>query len=216
MPKRLRLELKQRLWIKSIMPFYAVYTGHIRNEVFETWNDCKPETTKRPKFKKFDTKEEAMRFQKYGPFGTEEEFDTCIYTDGSAVQKNGTFYGGYGIYYGEDDSRNTSVYLGQVTNNVAELTAIRDCLHTLTEKTAIYTDSTYALLCCTTYGDKCSKKKWPADIPNRELVRETYELYISKPFVTLVHVAAHTKLTDQHSKGNHEADCLAKLALRKV
>jgi ribonuclease HI len=198
------------------MPFYAVYTGHIRNEVFQTWEECKPETIKRAKFKKFDTLEEAQRFQKYGPFGTEEEFDTCIYTDGSAIQKHGEFYGGYGIYYGKGDPRNASVYLGKVTNNVAELTAVRDAVRTLTEKSAVYTDSTYALLCCTTYGEKCEKKKWKDDIPNKELVRETYELCKSKPFVSLVHISAHTLKQDRHSLGNEAADLLAKESIKNV
>ena len=198
------------------MPYYAVYTGHIRDEVFETWEECKAETYKKPKYKKFSTKEEAERFQKYGPFGTEEEFETCIYTDGSAIAKGGVFYGGYGIYYGEKDSRNRSVYLGKATNNVAELTAIRDCVVALTEKAAIYTDSTYALLCCSTYGEKCKKKKWTGDIPNVELVRETYELCQSKPFITLVHVTAHTLQQDRHSLGNREADALAKQSLKNL
>jgi len=195
---------------------YAVYTGHIRNEVFETWEECKSEIHKKPKYKKFDTLEEAEKFKKYGPFGTAEEFNTCIYTDGSAIQKQGAFYGGYGIYYGKDDPRNTSVYLGKVTNNVAELTAIRDCVRALTEKTAIYTDSTYALLCCTSYGEKCKKKKWMGEIPNLDLVRETYELCQSKPFITLVHVNAHTLKQDRHSLGNREADSLAKQSLKNI
>jgi len=198
------------------MPFYALYTGHIRNEIFTSWEECKAEIHKKPKYKKFDTQEEAERFKKYGPFGTEEEFSTCIYTDGSAIQKHGVFYGGYGIHYGTADPRNASVYLGKVTNNVAELTAIRDCVRTLTEKTAIYTDSTYALLCCTTYGEKCKKKGWPEDIPNLELVRETYDLCHSKPFVALVHVNAHTLKQDRHSVGNREADVLAKLSLKNI
>jgi len=195
------------------MPFYAIYTGHIRNEIFDSWEECKSEIHKKPKYKKFATKEEAERFHKFGPFGTEEEFDTCVYTDGSAISKQGIFYGGYGIFYGENDPRNCSVYLGKVTNNVAELTAIRDCVRTLTEKTAIYTDSTYALLCCTTYGEKCEKKKWPPETPNLALVKETYELCRSKPFITLVHVTAHTLKQDCHSLGNSEADALAKQSL---
>ena len=108
------------------------------------------------------------------------------------------------------------MYLGKVTNNVAELTAIRDCVRTLTEKTAVYTDSTYALLCCTTYGEKCAKKKWPDDIPNRDLVRETYELCSVKKFVSLLHVHSHTSSLDKHSIGNNGADKLAKFSLNNI
>ena len=197
------------------MPYYAVYTGHIRNEVFETWDACKSEIHKKPHYRKFETLEEAERFQKCGPFGTEEEFETCIYTDGSSISKQGVYYGGYGIYYGKEDKRNQSVYLGKVTNNVAELTAVRDCVRSMTEKCAVYTDSTYALLCCTSYGEKCKKQRWP-EIPNRELVRETFELCKSKPFVTLVHVTAHSLKKDKHSLGNEEADALAKQSLKNI
>lgn len=195
------------------MPYYAVYTGHMRNQVFTTWDECKLEIHKKPKYKKFATLEEAQRFQQLGPFGTDEDFDEYVYTDGSAILVKGDFYAGFGVYYG--DNRDTSVYLGKTTNNVAELTAIQYALRRVdpSKKTAIYSDSTYSLLCCTTYGDKCSKKKWP-EIPNGALVRETYELYQSKKeYVTLVHVSAHTLKTDQHSRGNECADRLAKASI---
>jgi ribonuclease HI len=194
------------------MPFYALYTGHIQNQIFTTWDECKQEIHKKPKYKKFNTLEEAQRFQKIGPFGTDEDFDEYVYTDGSAINIKGEFYSGFGVYYGDD--RDISVFLGKNTNNVAELSAIHYALeHCDSKKTAIYSDSTYALLCCTSYGDKCLKKNWP-DIPNRDLVRSTYELYQSKKDrVTLVHVSAHTLRNDQHSLGNKEADRLAKAAI---
>lgn len=197
------------------MPFYALYTGHIQNQIFTTWDECKKEIYKKPKYKKFNTLEEAQRFQKIGPFGTDEEFDEYVYTDGSAINIKGEFYSGFGVYYG--DERDTSVYLGKNTNNIAELSAILYALRNVhSTKTAIYSDSTYALLCCTTYGEKCQKKNWP-DIPNRDLVRETYELYqTKKDHVTLVHVSAHTLRNDQHSLGNKEADRLAKSSLHHL
>jgi|LauGreDrversion4_2_1035121.scaffolds.fasta_scaffold08348_3 ribonuclease HI len=197
------------------MPFYALYTGHIQNRIFTTWDECKQEIHKKPKYKKFATLEEAERFQKIGPFGTEDEFDDYVYTDGSAVCIKKEFYAGFGVYYG--DERDASVYLGKSTNNVAELTAIQYALQRVNpeRKTAIYSDSTYSLLCCTTYGEKCAKKKWPDEIPNRDLVRETYELYqTKKDHVTLVHVSAHTLKNDQHSLGNNEADRLAKASIK--
>lgn len=195
------------------MPFYALYTGHIHNQIFTTWDECKKEIHKKPKYKKFNTLEEAQHFQKIGPFGTDEDFDEYVYTDGSAIKIQEDFYSGFGVYYG--DERDISVYLGKNTNNVAELSAIQYALQHCdpSKKTAIYSDSTYALLCCTSYGDKCLKKKWP-DVPNRDVVRSTYELYQSKKDkVTLVHVSAHTLRNDQHSLGNKEADRLAKAAI---
>ena len=200
--------------VEYTMPFYAVHTGHIRNQVFTTWDECKLEIHKKPKYKKFATLEEAQRFQKLGPFGTDEDFEEYVYTDGSAINIKGEFYAGFGVYYG--DRRDTSVFLGKNTNNVAELTAIQYALQHAdpSKKTAIYSDSNYALLCCTTYGEKCEKKNWP-EIPNRDLVRETYELYkTKKEHVALVHVTAHTLQQDQHSLGNKEADRLAKSSIK--
>jgi len=194
------------------MPFYATYTGHIQNGVFETWEECKKEIYKKPKYKKFTTLEEAQHFNKFGPFGTDEVFDYCVYTDGSC-KKNGSSdaTGGYGIYFDKDDPRNVSKrILGKVTNNVAELIAIIECIKIVgNTHVGIYTDSQYAILCCTTYGEKCEKKKWPSDIPNVDLVREAYNLCKSNPTVKLVHVNAHTLKCDEHSNGNREADLLA-------
>jgi ribonuclease HI len=189
------------------MPFYATYTGHIQNGTFTTWEECKKEIFKKPKYKKFDTLEEAQHFNTYGPFGTDETFDYCVYTDGSCKSTNG----GYGIYFGKDDSRNVSCRLNGITNNIAELTAVIECMKLLgPEKIGIYTDSQYAILCCTSYGEKCSKKKWP-DIPNLELVKEGYTLLQDRKNITLVHVTAHTLKCDVHSIGNREADLLAKM-----
>ena len=78
------------------MPFYATYIGHIQNGTFETWEECKKEINKKPKYKKFNTLQEAEHFNKYGPFGTSEIFESCVYTDGSC-KNNGsaTSSGGY-------------------------------------------------------------------------------------------------------------------------
>lgn len=194
--------------------FYATYTGHIQSGIFTTWEECKMEVHKSPKYKKFKTLEEAKQFQLYGPFGSSDQvFDRCVYTDGSC-KKNGKSdaTGGYGIYFGENDPRNVSKQLQRkkITNNVAELIAVIECFKLLdpTIKTGIYTDSQYAILCCTTYGEKCKKKKWDATIPNVDLVKEGYELCQGSN-ASLIHVTAHTLKCDIHSNGNREADKLA-------
>ena len=64
------------------------------------------------------------------------------------------------------------------------------------------------MLCAKSYGDKCVKKGWPADIPNVELVKEVHTL-VKQYSITLLHVAAHTTNEDVHSIGNREADRLA-------
>lgn len=205
------------------MPFYATYLGHIKNGVFETWDECRSEIHKKPKYKKFATREEAVKFNREGPFASPEgEFDVVVYTDG-ACRKNGKVdaVAGYGIYFGENDRRNVSTRLtGKATNNIAELTAVHRTLQLLEndlkagKRCAIYTDSTYAILCCGSYGERCEKKKWPDDIPNLELVKQAYML--AKSYVghiAFVHVTAHTELQDVHSLGNNNADRLATSAI---
>ena len=199
------------------MPFYATYTGHINDGVFTEWEACKREIHKKPKYKKFDTRSDADNFHKNGPFATAAtDYDIIVYTDG-ACRKNGRAgaTGGIGIYFGANDVRNVSERIvGRATNNIAEISAVIRAIQLVdkTKKIGIYTDSTYAILCCTTYGDKCAKKGWPVDIPNVELVRNAYEL-IRLHNITLVHVPAHTGARDEHSIGNHNADQLATACL---
>lgn len=202
------------------MSYYAIYTGHIQNGVFTTWEDCKKEIHKKPKYKKFKTLAEAEDFNKNGPSynvnessDLEEPYDIIVYTDG-ACSRNGTKQAsaGYGIYVSENNPLNQCVRLttGKLTNNVAELTAVIEAIKSVAtyKKICIYTDSNYSMLCAGSYGDKCVKKGWPNDIPNLELVKELHTL-VKQYSVTLMHVTAHTTKEDEHSVGNREADRLA-------
>ena len=147
-----------------------------------------------------------------------------VYTDG-ACTNNGKpdARAGFGIWFADNDERNTSEsFTGPQTNNRAELLAIIKALTIMREEIEqgqrinIYTDSTYSIRCCTTYGERMSKKGWQnkgADIPNRELVEVAYNFCKKYPNVDFVHVAAHTGLTDEHSIGNEHADRLANLAI---
>jgi ribonuclease HI len=141
----------------------------------------------------------------------------CVYTDG-ACSNNGKTYAkaGIGIFFGENDERNLSKRIeGKQTNNTAELTAIIETYKIIEndilsgKKISIFTDSEYAMKCISTYGDKCYKKNWQEDIPNKELVRTVYDKYKNKPNVKIIHIRAHTGKTDIHSIGNHHADRLA-------
>jgi ribonuclease HI len=111
--------------------------------------------------------------------------------------------------------------IGKQTNNVAELTAIIEVYPILKEdilsgkEIIILSDSQYAIRCCTTFGEKCSKN-WDADIPNKDLVRHAYNLFCELPNVSFIHVRAHTGKTDEHSIGNAEADRLANLSLPQM
>ena len=71
----------------------------------------------------------------------------------------------------------------------------------------------YAIRCITRYGEKNEKLEWKKPIPNIELVKEAYELFKNKLNIKIIHIKAHTGLTDIHSLGNQEADRLANLAI---
>lgn len=149
-----------------------------------------------------------------------------VYTDGACID-NGKPYAraGYGIWFGENDPRNTSEsYKGKQTNNIAELLAIIKALTILDNEIKsnqiinIYSDSRYAIRCCTTYGEKCYKKNWinpnnkGKPIPNIELVQTAYLYCRNHSNIRFHHVEAHTNRTDQHSIGNDHADRLANKA----
>ena len=149
--------------------------------------------------------------------------DYYVYTDGSCIHNGKPFAkAGMGIYFGEGDPRNVSkVVEGKQSNNTAELGAIY-CLYNIIhhdilagKKVVVFTDSIYAIRCLSTYGEKCCKKGWTEDIPNRELVKTTYELYRGVTNVRFQHIMAHTNLPDRHSVGNENADRLANEAVSK-
>jgi len=152
-----------------------------------------------------------------------KSIDYYVYTDG-ACSKNGSAdaKAGIGIYFGPDDPRNVSKRInGKQTNNTAELGAIIETYSIIQndilegKNICIVSDSEYAIRCITSYGEKCEKKLWKLDIPNKELVREVYELYKGKQNIQFIHVQAHTGNTDIHSLGNAGADELANLSVMR-
>lgn len=144
-----------------------------------------------------------------------------VYTDG-ACSNNGrdNAEAGIGIYFGPNDPRNMSKRIdGKQTNNAAELTAILETFPLIQpdlangQIIAIATDSEYALKCVSSYGEKCSKAGWKKEIPNKELVKQVYELYSNQPHIQFIHIRAHTQKEDVHSVGNENADRLANQAI---
>lgn len=213
------------------MSFYAVANGRTIG-IFSNWNDCNISVKghKNAIYKKFNTKEEADQFilsntkTPDGPLPTDPHPitpDYYVYTDG-ACSNNGKkgASAGIGIFFGIDDTRNVSQIIeGKQTNNTAELSAIIQTYPIIENdvlrgaKVAIVTDSEYAMKCVSTYGEKCSKKGWIVDIPNKDLVKLAYETYKDISNVQFIHVKAHTNNTDAHSIGNHNADKLANMAI---
>ena len=155
--------------------------------------------------------------------GKEEAFipDYYVYTDGSCSnngQENAV--AGIGIFFGINDIRNISQkFEGKQTNNTAELNALIQTYAIIEndiingKRVAIVSDSTYAIKCVSTYGEKCERKNWNVVIPNKELVKKGYELYKNKSNIHFIYVKAHTNKTDVHSVGNDSADRLAKNAI---
>ena len=140
-----------------------------------------------------------------------------VYTDG-ACSNNGkeNAKAGIGIYFQDNDSRNVSKRItGKQTNNRAELLAIIVAYFIIErdiekgQNVVIVTDSEYAIRCFTTYGEKCDSQGWKKEIPNKELVRQGYEIFKNTPNLSLKHIRAHTGATDVHSEGNAKADALA-------
>ncbi len=152
---------------------------------------------------------------------TEFISDYYVYTDG-ACSNNGknNASAGIGIFFGINDCRNLSKKIeGKQTNNTAELTAIIETYYIIEndilegKKITIVSDSEYAIKCVSSYGEKCYKKNWDLNIPNKELVKKAYDIYKDKKNIKFMHIRAHTNNTDIHSLGNHNADKLANLSI---
>lgn len=148
-----------------------------------------------------------------------------VYIDG-ACTNNGSknAKAGYAVFFGENDPRNEYArVMGKQSNNTGELTAFIRCLQILQNEIKnnsdihIYTDSEYVMKCATTYGSKLHAKGWKSknEIPNLELVKQAYTMLCDTQSVKLHYIEAHTNKQDKHSKGNAEADRLARLSIGK-
>ena len=147
-----------------------------------------------------------------------------VFTDG-ACSNNGkeNAKAGLGVYFGENDPRNTSKrIIGKQTNNVAELSAIIEVFSILRgeiesgENVIIYSDSKIAIGWCTTTGQKYERggwKKTKGEIPNVDLIKIGYGLCKENQNIRLEYIRAHTGLTDELSLGNEGADRLANEAI---
>ena len=146
-----------------------------------------------------------------------------VFTDG-ACSHNGkpNAKAGLGVYFGENDPRNTSKrVVGKQTNNVAELSAIIEVFEILKEEIEsgqtiiIYSDSKISIGWCSTTGKKYESMNWSkkGGIPNVELIKIGYGLCKNYPNVSFEHVKAHTGLSDELSLGNEGADRLANEAI---
>jgi ribonuclease HI len=228
--------------IMNKVALYAVANGR-KTGIFDTWDECSEQVKgfRGAIYKKFTNAKDANDYIDMHNTHThmhnthththtnetiriDEPFipDYYVYTDGACAnngRKNAR--AGYGIYFGENDTRNRSAPIvgDKQTNNVAELTAILKTFSIIEndiacgKKIMIMSDSSYALRCIGDYGKRCYDDGWKKDVPHKELIREAYELYRNCPNVKCMYIAAHTSHTDIHSMGNDNADKLANRAI---
>lgn len=218
------------------MTYYAVAKGH-NVGIYNFWNDAKEQVLnyKGAIFKSFKNEKDAEDFilninscnseifqniyTKYDLY----EVDYYVYTDGSCYNNgNINSIAGIGIYFDENNKKNVSKVLEndfKQTNNSAELVAILEAYKIIkkdlfTKKICIFTDSEYSIKCATSYGEKCNSNNWIKNIPNKEFVKQIYNIYNSNPNLRLQHIKAHTNADDIHSIGNANADKLAYDAIK--
>lgn len=218
--------------------FYSVKIGR-EPGIYNSWNECKNQVNgfKGAKFKKFKNREEALNFieNKSSKIAVDTTLDNYlnipqnvdylseikVYTDGSCFG-NGKIpsFGGYGIYFGEEEKNISIPVLEKPTNNKCELLAILHAIKILLPKikdnhlVTIGTDSDYSIKCFTTYGDKCHQKQWKSKgdkgIPNVEIIKEGYHLVKKYPNIKFKHIYSHTGKQDKDSLANEQADKLAR------
>ena len=207
------------------MNYYAVAIGK-EPGIYSSWNECENQVKgfKGAKFKKFNNEDEAKHFIHSYSNATNESIDQdyYVYTDG-ACSKNGSkdAIAGIGVYFGKNDRRNVSKKIDlRPTNNVAELSAMI-CACKLIESDlksgkhiTIVSDSHYAILCATSYGQKNNNMEWKKEIPNKELVKTLYDFVVQYNHLQFLHIEAHSNKQDVHSMGNHYADLLATNSLK--
>ncbi|TNF25304.1 MAG: ribonuclease HI [Deltaproteobacteria bacterium] len=126
-----------------------------------------------------------------------------IWTDGACSGNPGP--AGSGVHYSDDGVvREVSEYLGQATNNIAELTAMLRGLELVADPSRpvdLMSDSDYGLKVVT--GQYKAKK-------NKELIAEVQAALARFSDIQLVKVPGHAGVP-----GNERADELARLAIER-
>lgn len=122
---------------------------------------------------------------KYQASGPAKDAPIRIYTDGSALSNGqANAVGGVGVYFGPLDRRNISEPLTgtKQTNQRAELTAILRALEVAPRdrKIVIYSDSNYAIQCCTVWFLKWRRNNWlnasNKPVENKDLVLKIVDM----------------------------------------
>lgn len=146
---------------------------------------------------------------------------SVVYTDG-ASSNNGKPHAraGFGVYWGDNDSRNASVKLPgkSQTNQRAEASAVNHALEQSlngTEPLEIRTDSRYVINAVEKWSNKWVRNGWKSsngkEVENRDLFEKMLDLkQRRKGEVTFTYVPGH-----QGVEGNEKADRLAVAGAKK-
>ena len=135
-----------------------------------------------------------------------EKNAVVCFTDGSCRKNPGP--AGLGVYIEYPDGSHSahSVYLGEATNNIAELTALKHALDVLDTKKD-YDQVPVELLTDSKYAQGVLTKNWKAKA-NRTLIMDIKKLLQKRKNVRIHWVAGHAGIS-----GNEKADELANEAI---
>lgn len=140
-----------------------------------------------------------------------------VYTDGSCITgSDGVRYAGFGVWFGNGDTRNTSVPIvsERATNQYAELISIKYALKLCRDvkDLTLYTDSQYSINCITLWYKTWIKNGWKSssgsDVLYSDIIKECLRILEYR-------IHHHYKTNIQHVKGhsgiigNDAADVLA-------
>lgn len=216
------------------MPFYAVAKGR-RTGVFEDWNEVKKLVFgyNGAKFKRFETREDAVAFVSNVDDGKAIEDDIFMEPDGQLIVfcdgacsgngKNNARAGYSSVWpFHEEFNGGWTLMCDNPTNNKAEFMGliksfeIADIIDPARGKTlVVYTDSMFMVNCVTKWLGKWKengfRKSDGSPVLNQDLLLQI-DLMMSKRHVHLVHVRAHTGGSDWKSRQNAKADELAQNA----
>ena len=169
--------------------------------------DSPPPKVPNPRKNKTHTKKSAESAASEGLNGWDESAladKICVFTDGASAGNPGP--AGIGVYlrYGRH-KKEISEFLGEATNNIAELKAIQAGLLAVKSRTKpvrLFTDSQYA------YG--LLVLNWKAR-KNQKIVDSIKQTMLNFKDLKIIKVKGHAGLP-----GNEKADLLATSAIRKA
>lgn len=217
------------------MAFYAVAKGRVPG-VYTTWAEAKAQVDgfKFPKYRKFETREEAVQFVGAQDTAKKDKEDVIeetgevrdglvVFTDGSAMG-NGSrgAKAGFAVVWPNHPhlTQGRELVEGPKTNNRAEFMAAITALELAdtvdadrVETLHIYTDSMLLINTATKWRASWKRKDWRKadgkEVMNKDLVIRLDALLQARPNVKWYHVEAHTGRDDWKSVWNAKVDELA-------